>query len=192
MHRYVGDALIVTWPLGGARANTRAIRGLFACRQALDLAAFELRRRHAAAPAIRASLHCGALVVGAIGGREIALVGEAMNTAARIEEACRRTGQDVLISGTLLARSAIPDDVIATSIGRHLLRGKSERLELFELERRLLTSGPPSGLLHASCGRVLDYLRSVAKLLTESCQEACAIVGPSIPERSARHGQCDT
>jgi adenylate cyclase len=143
VHRYVGDALIATWPLGGPLANARAIGCVFACKAALDRAGFDLARRHAHAPRIRASLHCGALALGAIGGREVALVGEAMNTAARIEEACRRTDSDVLISWPLLSRAAVPDDVIATSVGRQLLRGKSERLELFALEEYVAEAGRP-------------------------------------------------
>jgi adenylate cyclase len=134
VHRYVGDALIATWPIGGPGANARALRCVFACRSALDLAGLDLARRHGHAPKIRASLHCGGLVLGAIGGREVVLVGDAMNTAARIEEACRSTGSDVLVSWSLLSRVAIPDELVATSVGRHLLRGKAERLELFALE----------------------------------------------------------
>jgi adenylate cyclase len=76
-------------------------------------------------------------VAGEIGGfkREIALVGDAMNTAARLEQACRTTGHALLASKPLLDRTLMPAGIVATSIGSHLLRGKSEHLELFALER---------------------------------------------------------
>jgi hypothetical protein len=76
-------------------------------------------------------------VAGEIGGfkREIALVGDAMNTAARLEQACRTTGHAFLASKPLLDRTLMPGGIVATSIGSHLLRGKAERLELFALER---------------------------------------------------------
>jgi adenylate cyclase len=137
VHRYVGDALIATWPLGTPEENARPIRCLFACQDALEAARSDLLHRHGHIPGFRASLHSGPLVAGEIGGfkREIALVGDAMNTAARLEQACRTTGHAFLASKPLLDRTLMPGGIVATSIGSHLLRGKAERLELFALER---------------------------------------------------------
>jgi adenylate cyclase len=137
VYRYVGDALIATWPLGTPEENARPIRCLFACRDALEAARADLLRRHGQAPGFRASLHCGPLVAGEVGGfkREIALLGDAMNTAARLEQACRTTGHALLASKPLLERILVPPGIVATSVGRHRLRGKSEHLELFALER---------------------------------------------------------
>ena len=137
VYRYVGDALLATWPLGTPQDNARPIRCLFACRDALAAAGSDLLRRHGHLPGFRASIHSGPLVAGEIGGfkREIALLGEAMNTAARLEQACRTTGHDLLASKPLLDRTLVPAGIVATSIGSHLLRGKSERLELFALGR---------------------------------------------------------
>jgi adenylate cyclase len=137
VHRYVGDALIATWPLGTPEENARPIRCLFACQDALESARPDLLHRHGHIPRFRSSLHSGPLVSGEIGGfkREITLVGDAMNTAARIEQACRTTGHDFLASKPLLDRTLMPGGIVATSIGSHLLRGKAERLELFALER---------------------------------------------------------
>lgn len=150
VHRYVGDTLIATWPLGTCRENARSLRALFECRDVLQAAGPDFQRRHGYRPEFRASLHCGPLVaaeMGALKG-DVALVGDAMNTAARIEQACRITGHRILVSGALLARAAMPVDVVATSIGTHPLRGKLERLELFALERRAVGECP-SCLLQA-------------------------------------------
>jgi adenylate cyclase len=137
VYRYVGDAMIVTWPLGAPEENRRAIDCLFACKDALSAPASALLKRYGYIPAFRAGLHAGSLVAGEIGGfkREIALLGDTMNTAARIEQTCRDTGQHFLASKPLLDRTRKPADVVATSIGEHLLRGKSELIELFALER---------------------------------------------------------
>jgi adenylate cyclase len=137
VYRYVGDALIATWPLGAPQENARPIHCLFACRDQLDAARSQLLRRHGHFPAFRASLHAGALVAGEIGGfkREITLVGDAMNTAARLEQACRTSGHALLASKPLLDRAELPPGIVATSIGSPLLRGKAERLELLALER---------------------------------------------------------
>jgi adenylate cyclase len=136
VHRYVGDAMIATWPLGRPKENARPVRCLFACRQALAAAAGEFRDRHGHVPAFRAGMHAGPVVAGEIGGfkREIALIGDTMNTAARVEQACRASGHTFLASRTYLDRAATPTDVVATSLGTHRLRGKSEDLELFALD----------------------------------------------------------
>jgi adenylate cyclase len=137
VYRYVGDAMIATWPLGASAENVQAIRCIFACRETLEGTASDFRDRHSEIPAFRAGMHAGPLVAGEIGGfkREIALLGDTMNTAARIEQACRNTGHAFLVSKPLLERADMPADITATSIGRHLLRGKSEDIELFALER---------------------------------------------------------
>jgi adenylate cyclase len=143
VHRYVGDALIATWPLGTREENARSIRALFASHAALESAAPEFLRRHGEIPEFRASVHCGPLVAAGIGAfkGEIALVGDAMNTAARIEQACRTTGHRVLISRSLFTRVAMPADILARSIGTRLLRGKSEPIELFALEEHAAGEG---------------------------------------------------
>jgi adenylate cyclase len=140
VYRYVGDAMIATWPLDAPEENAQAIRCTFACRDALDGAAAHLMERHGHTPTFRAGVHAGPLVAGEIGGfkREIAFVGDTMNTAARIEQACRTTGHALLASKPLLDRTVKPVNIVATSIGGHLLRGKSEYIELFALERNTM------------------------------------------------------
>jgi adenylate cyclase len=136
VYRYVGDALIATWPLGAPADNARAIRCVLACREALSDAAF--RARHGEVPGFRAGLHAGPLVAGEIGGfrREIALTGDTMNTAARLEQACRATGHDFVLSRRCLERTELPPAIVATSLGVHRLRGKAAAEELFALDRR--------------------------------------------------------
>jgi len=137
VHRYVGDMLIATWPVGTAADNARPIRCLFACQETLDAARAALLARHGHAPGFRAGLHLGTLVAGEIGGfkQEITFIGDAMNTAARIEQACRTTGHALLASRPLVDRAALPAGVIASSVGTQPLRGKNEPLELYVLER---------------------------------------------------------
>jgi adenylate cyclase len=151
VYRYVGDALIATWPLGTPQENARPIRCLFASRDALDAARRDFLRRHENLPGFRAAIHSGPLVAGEIGGfkREIALLGDAMNTAARLEQACRTTGHALLASKPLLDRTEIPPGIVATSIGSHLLRGKAERLELFALDDG---TGGRAGRLNVAAG----------------------------------------
>jgi class 3 adenylate cyclase len=66
------------------------------------------RREFGVVPDFRAGLHCGPVAVGELGSlrREIALIGDTMNTTARILEACRDTDNRVLASVALIERLA--------------------------------------------------------------------------------------
>ena len=88
-------------------------------------------------PDFRAGLHCGPVAVGELGTlrREIALIGDTMNTAARILEACRDTDNRVLASAALLNRlAAFPPGVTQRRLGALEMRGKERALELHVLE----------------------------------------------------------
>jgi hypothetical protein len=67
--------------------------------------------------------------------REIVLLGDTMNTTARIEEACRTTGHDYISSGAVVhALPSLPPGVRAENLGVIQLRGKAGNLELFALQ----------------------------------------------------------
>ena len=58
-----------------------------------------------------------------------------MNTAARIQEACRATGCRVLASAALIERiGALPVGVTRRSLGPLRMRGKEQPIALFALE----------------------------------------------------------
>ena len=91
----------------------------------------------------RAALHGGPVIVGEIGTfkKEIALIGDAMNTTARILDACRDNGRTVLASATLLERLTDFAAVVAVEpLAPLALRGKSAPLEVSALERRATES----------------------------------------------------
>jgi adenylate cyclase len=84
----------------------------------------------------RAALHCGPVVIGELGTikMEIAFLGDTMNTAARLQQACRDIGHRVLASAALVERlAALPPGIAKRSIGRLRLRGKESEIELYAL-----------------------------------------------------------
>jgi adenylate cyclase len=85
----------------------------------------------------RAALHCGPVVIGELGivKMEIALLGDTMNTAARLQQACRDTGHRVLASAALVDRLArLPPGIGKQAIGALHLRGKTSEVALYALE----------------------------------------------------------
>ena len=138
IYRYVGDEMIVSWPLRRGARNAACVACLFAMDSALAARSAEYLRRFGAQPRVRAALHAGPLIVGEMGDikREIVLLGDTMNTAARIEEACRVTGHDYIASGAVVrALDALPPGITAIDLGVTTLRGKAGSLVLFALQR---------------------------------------------------------
>jgi adenylate cyclase len=136
IHRYVGDELIATWKLADGIAEGRCVRACFAALGRLAELAPAYRREFGAAVACRAGLHCGPVVAGEMGTlkREIAFLGDTVNTAARIEEFCRQSGHRVLASADLVDRVELPPGIAKRPLGALHLRGKESDVALYALE----------------------------------------------------------
>jgi adenylate cyclase len=147
IHKYVGDELIVSWKLAAGLKEARCIRGCFGALDRLEQHASEYEREFGARANFRAALHCGPVVLGELGviKQEIALIGDSMNTAARLQQACRDTGHRVLASAALIERiGTLPPDIVARALGALPLRGKASAIDVYALEagRRVMMPAP--------------------------------------------------
>jgi adenylate cyclase len=136
IHKYVGDEVIATWPPGNATANIRCVTACFDALRTLEEAAATYSAEFGVVPQFRAGLHIGPVVVGELGlfRLEIALLGDTMNTAARIQTACRETKHSVLVSRDLMERMGpLSSSVSTLPLGRLQLRGKQAELEVVAL-----------------------------------------------------------
>jgi len=138
IHRYIGDELIATWKLEEGITHGRCVTACFAAIDRLAKRAPDYRREFGAAVAVRAGLHCGPVVTGEMGTvrKEIVFLGDTVNTAARIQELCRETGDRVLASADLIDRLEIPAGIAKRSLGDLRLRGKGADLALYALTKR--------------------------------------------------------
>ena len=145
IHKYVGDEVIATWKLPDGLAGGRCVLACFDALDRLAQLAPYYRREFDAAVECRAGLHCGPVVTGEMGSlkREIAFLGDTVNTTARVKELCRQTGERVLASAALVDRLQLPAEIGKRPLGDLRLRGKETDLALYALERR---SEPPAAL----------------------------------------------
>jgi adenylate cyclase len=135
IHKYVGDELIATWPLARGLKDATCVRACFAVLARLVAHGADYEREFGSTVQVRASLHCGPVVVGEMGSvkKEIALLGDTLNTAARLVDACRDSGESVIASTDLLDRLVLPPGVAARSLGLIRLRGKEQAVGLCAL-----------------------------------------------------------
>ena len=133
VHRYIGDQVVVTWPLDDPTAVERAIRCYFAIVETAREKAPDYEAEFGAVPGFRVGLHGGPVVASECGDhkQEIVYFGDTVNTAARIEQECKAFDCPFLISGDLLDRAELPADLRAESKGSVQLRGRAGEMELF-------------------------------------------------------------
>lgn len=139
IYQYVGDEVVVSWPLETAAADASCVRCIYEMKDRIASRAEAYRREFGIVPTFRAGLHAGPVVVGQVGDwkQELMFVGDTINTAARIQQSCRVLRRRILASAAVLqAISVLPEDVRAESLGRVRLRGKRREIEVFALRRR--------------------------------------------------------
>lgn len=136
IYKYVGDEIIVSWPIESGLSKARCLTACIEARKRLDSQAAFYDRDFMIKPQFRAGLHCGVAVTGEMGSIrvEIVYLGDVVNTTARIQQECRPNNRWLLISKALHDRLHLPEKVRAEGIGEISLRGKKEAMELFAIE----------------------------------------------------------
>jgi class 3 adenylate cyclase len=135
IHKYVGDEVILTWRGGAALTDGDCLRCPFVAQALIERRRDSYLRRYDAVPQFRAAGHYGEIVAGEIGEvrREIAYVGDTLNVAARLLEAAKGVGRDVLVSDDLLKQATLPADLAAEVLPTLSIRGRAAPLAIAAL-----------------------------------------------------------
>ncbi len=136
-HRYIGDEVVVTWPLVKGIRDAACLQCCFAINDRIAERAADYRKRFGAVPTYRIGLHGGPVVAAECGDdkHEIVYFGDTVNTAARIEEYCKESGNPLLVSGELLAMMELPDSISASPVGGVRLRGRTSETDIYKVVR---------------------------------------------------------
>lgn len=92
VHSYLGDSVIVTWPLGDEpRQNARALGCFFAAEDRMAELARAYARKFGVALQFRAGVPAGRVIVSECGDakRQFVFFGDTMNVAARLCDHCK-------------------------------------------------------------------------------------------------------
>jgi adenylate cyclase len=135
VHKYVGDEMIVTWPLDSGRNPAGAYAAVREAQQRFAQLSVRYHQDFGVAPAFRAVLHAGPVVAGEMGEvkREIVLLGDTVNTTAKIETVAKTLPNDIIASAEALAAAALPDGVTSQELGTFPLPGKSTPIVLYSI-----------------------------------------------------------
>ena len=145
IYQYVGDQVVITWPVQTTARNTRAILCYFAIAELVHRRHAYFNKRYQAIPRFAGGIHCGEVVAGEIGDhrRQIVYVGDVVNTAARIESQARAKGIKLIASAETMNRVALPKSLAATSLGEFSLKGKKEQVTLYQIDETAGTGKAP-------------------------------------------------
>jgi adenylate cyclase len=135
IYQYAGDEVVVTWPLAVGLRGANCVACFFAIRDAVTRRAADYTRAFGTVPRFHGGLHGGPVTAGELGDlrRQIVFVGDILNTAARLEEYAKRSNLDLVVSGALLERLALPPGLAARRCGELELRGKEARVAAYAL-----------------------------------------------------------
>jgi hypothetical protein len=113
VHAYVGDEVIVSWPVSADPArNARRVLCFSVIERKMARLAADHRREFQVAPAFHAGLHAGPVFVSECrdAKRQLAFFGDTMNVAARLCEHSKAVDRQLVVSRDLLHLIAIPAD----------------------------------------------------------------------------------
>jgi adenylate cyclase len=135
IHKYVGDEAVLTWPEDAALPGARCALCPFGIARRIERTADAYTRHFGFVPSFRAAIHAGEIVAGETGAmkREIAFIGDTLNTTARLVDVARDTGNDILVSGELATRLPLPAGLVAVPLQATRLRGKEKPLPVSAL-----------------------------------------------------------
>ncbi len=137
IHQYVGDEMVVTWPLRDGVSNLRALSCCFAIAERVQKKAADYERLFGVVPKYRVGLHGGPIVISECGDQkqEISYFGDTINTAARVVEQCKPFQRTLLLTSELLNKIELPSVFQAVQVGSVQLRGREHATDLFAIDR---------------------------------------------------------
>jgi adenylate cyclase len=138
VHAYVGDEVIVTWPLDERMSGGRCIDCFFAVADSIAEKADTYRQEFGMVPSFRAGLHAGHVAISECGSsrRQLAYFGDTVNVTARLQEHCKEMGRNLLVSADLLRLIKLKPAYAVEALGEVRLRGRAATTEVFAIERR--------------------------------------------------------
>lgn len=137
IHKYVGDEAVVTWLARYDGIDPRPGRCVLDIMDTLAARGPYYADNFGTTVGLRAGLHLGEVVTGELGDRrqEIAMLGDGINTAARLVDAARAHGHAIVATVGSINPASLPGGWRVHPLGAVALRGKEHAVDLLAIER---------------------------------------------------------
>jgi adenylate cyclase len=135
IYQYVGDEVVISWPVTKRFRHIVCIEFFFHCRQYIDRRSDKYLKDYGTVPLFKAGIHGGIVTAVEVGEikREIAYHGDTINTAARIQGMCNQYNSELLISASLFESIDWGTTYHTEVVGEVELKGKQEKVKLYNI-----------------------------------------------------------
>ncbi len=135
--KFIGDAIMVTFgtPDPSDDDAERSVRAGLAMNIALAKLNAERERRSLAKIRHGIGIHFGPVIAGNIGTEdrlEYTVIGDAVNVASRIEDACKSVGETILISDAVKKR--LPPDIQVRPLPEQRVKGRQAPVQIYAVK----------------------------------------------------------
>jgi len=140
IYKYVGDEIIVSWTMKRGIRDNNCIDCYFQIADRIQQRREYYHATYGAAPSFSAGIHSGSVVIGEMGDykREVAFLGDVVNTASRIQAECKARSRNLIISEELKSELSpgADRDYVFEGLGSFALRGKKQEIRLYSVARK--------------------------------------------------------
>ncbi len=139
IYRYVGDQVLISWPVGSKAQNGDCLRTYFLAKNELSKQSEEYFTRWGLKPTFKAAFHAGTVVSGEIGDIKSQFVfhGKALHIVALIEKQCKSIGASVLLSSDFTKLIDLPKFYRLKHCSSIKFDEQTDIIDLYTVERQL-------------------------------------------------------
>lgn len=140
IYKYVGDEAIIVWDYDQGKSEQEAVKLFFDFQQVLKKKENYYSQNYGLLPEFKAGIHGGEVIVAEVGveRKEIAYLGDVVNTTARIQDQCNHLKENFLVSSILYDDLEQKVQFHYSYKGEHVLKGKEANLELYGIHKLLI------------------------------------------------------
>ncbi len=186
--KYVGDAVLATWgvPVAVDREADRAIEAAIQM-QIASARPITLQTPNGNIEQVletRIGINAGSVLAGNLGSSrrfDYTVIGDCVNTAARLEGLNKMLGTSILVSEAVLAKCATPDHFLKRKMGSFVVKGKTQDIVVYEI---LGFSEDPAAVIRK---REPDYLAFYQKGISAVADGDLSTAEASFRESLRRH-----
>ena len=138
IYQYVGDQVVVTWPLSNDKNADECLRAYLSCHNTVNSARDRYLRKYGVVPSFKTAIHAGEVICAEIGSVKSAIVyqGDVLNTTARLERMCSHLGEDLLISNEVFHLLSENVKKCFEQTEPLQLKGKTKHLDVFQIQKK--------------------------------------------------------
>jgi adenylate cyclase len=138
IYQYVGDEIVVNWPLGEGIRNLACVEFFFSVQDQFSRRHDFYMENYGFVPQFKAGLHLGIVTAVEVGEikRDIAYHGDTLNTASRIQGICNQYNKSLLISSDIRTIADLDKNYNLESLGQITLKGKGTPVEVYSIDSK--------------------------------------------------------